>query len=81
MKNILSLDYFTELIDKALKGGEINPRAMEQTNILNAEYVLGKFWAILEIMSEIYSIETIESIREKYRGTTDELMRRVDSSY
>lgn len=79
--NIFSLDYFTDSIDKALKDGEIRPAAMPQTNVLNAEYALGKYHAIIDIMSQLFDYNVIAGIHEKYRSTIDSLTERANTIY
>jgi hypothetical protein len=81
MNNILSMDFFTGAIENALKDGAEKPAAIPQTNVLNAEYALGKYHAIIDIMSEIYDYKVIAGIHDTYKGTVEGLMKRANSIY
>lgn len=81
MKNILSMDFFTESIENALKDGELRPAASKETNILNAEYALGKYFAIIKIMSELFDYNVLADIHNKYSGTVDALTKRANEIY
>lgn len=49
----MTLEYLNDLLDKALLEGQKRRGAMHQTNILNAEFALGKYFALLNIIGQL----------------------------
>lgn len=77
----MKLEELKEQLDKAIKEGEYRPAATEETNILNAEFSLGKYFAILQIIEKMHGIPAMADIREEYRGKEDELTIRANKIY
>lgn len=78
---MLTLKYLIECIDNALKEGEKRRGAMPQTNVLNAEFSLGKYFAILDIIKTGFGIEAMIDVHEKYNPIIDDLMKRTQDIY
>lgn len=72
-KKQLTLEYLNNLIDKALLEGQKRRGAMHQTNILNAEFALGKYFALLNIIDEVYGIDEMIKAKERTQAAIDEL--------
>lgn len=69
----MTLEYLNDLIDKALLEGQKRRGAMHQTNILNAEFALGKYFALLNIIDEVYGIDEMIKTKDRTQATIDEL--------
>lgn len=78
---MLTLEYLIECIDNALKEGEKRRSAMPQTNVLNAEFSLGKYFAILNIIHKVFGVESMIDVHEKYNPIVDDLMKRTQDIY
>ena len=77
----MTLEKLESMIDKALADAEIRPKAMKRTNILNAEYALGKYFAIMEIIEDLYGTDEYIRIAEKTEAVRDELFQRTQEIY
>ena len=63
----MTLEKLESMIDKAISDAVVRPHAHEVTNALNAEYALGKIFALFDVIEDIYGID--ELIKLEYRLT------------
>lgn len=52
----MDINKLNDLIDKALAEGAKRPGAMKQTNVLNAEFSLGQFYALLFLIEDLLEL-------------------------
>ena len=77
----MSLEKLNLMIDKAIEEAAIRPRAMKETNILNAEYACGKRWAIIEIIEELYGLDAMIEAIERTEAAAEALTMRTQELY
>lgn len=77
----MTLEYLNKKIDEAIKDAELRPGAMKQTNVLNAEYGLGKIYGYLEIIKDQFDIDTFISSVARINDTINELTDRTQEIY
>ena len=77
----MTLEYFNKKIDRAIKDAELRPNAMKQTNVLNAEYALGKIYGYLEVIQDQFGVDTFVEAVERITGKIDELTERTQEIY
>lgn len=77
----MTLERLNQMIDEAITAAEIRPQAMKQTNILNAEYALGKVFAILDIIQNTHGIDALIKAKERIDNSITELTDRTQAIY
>ena len=77
----MTLEKLNSLINEALKEGDIRPGAMKQTNVLNAEFALGKYFAYLFLIQDIFGIEAMIEAKERTQEIVDSLTERTQEIY
>lgn len=77
----MTLERLNQMIDEAITAAEIRPHAMKQTNILNAEYALGKVFAILDIIQNTHGIDALIEAKERIDNSITELTDRTQAIY
>lgn len=76
----MTLEKINEMIDTALSEGESRP-INNKTNILNAEYALGKYHGILRIAQELYGYNALVSIYDRTKDQVNKLMDIANTIY
>ena len=77
----MTLEQLNQMIDKAIKDAQERPQAMKQTNVLNAEYALGKIFAILDIIQNTHGIDALIEAKERIDNSITELTDRTQAIY
>ena len=77
----MTLEKLEMMIDRAISDTVVRPHAHEATNVLNAEYGLGKVFALLEVIEDVYGIEAMTKIYDRIADTIDTLMKRTQVIY
>ncbi len=73
----MTLENLNRRIDEALNDGAPRPGAMPQTNVLNAEFALGKYFALLFIIQDVHGIPAMIETKERTQRLVDYLTRRT----
>ena len=76
----MTMEKINKMIDEALSEGESRPIA-NKTNILNAEYALGKYHGILRIAEDLYGIDALVSIYDRTKDRVDILTAIANTIY
>lgn len=77
----MTLETMQDLIREAIRDGQERPKAMKQTNILNAEYAAGKCHAILDMIESIFGLDAFVLTYEEVREQINELTKRANAIY
>ena len=77
----MDINKLNELIDIALAEGAKRPGAMKQTNVLNAEFALGKFYALLSLIYDLFGVDEMVKTKERTKTIVDELSIRTQEIY
>lgn len=77
----MDINKLNDLIDKALAEGAKRPGAMKQTNVLNAEFSLGKFYALLFLIEDLFGIDEMIKTKDRTQAIIDELTARTQEIY
>lgn len=77
----MTLEQLENMIDKAISDAVVRPHAHKATNALNAEYALGKIYALFDVIEEIYGIDELIEIEYRLTDTIDTLMKRTQEIY
>ena len=77
----MTLKQLESMINKAISDAVVRPHAHEVTNVLNAEYALGKIFALLEVIEDTYGIEAMTKIYDRISDVIDTLMKRTQAIY
>ena len=77
----MTLEYLNKKIDEAINDAALRPGAMKQTNVLNAEYALGKIYGYLGIIQDQFDIDTFIQAVARITKIIDELTERTQEIY
>ena len=77
----MTLEQMKDLLKNAISDGQERPKAMQQTNILNAEYAAGKCHAILDVIESLFGLDAYVMIYEEYREQIEAFTRRANTIY
>ena len=77
----MTLEDLNHRIDEALKEGAPRPGALPQTNILNAEFSLGKYFALLFLIKDVHGIPAMIETKERTQAAVDDLTNRAQAIY
>ena len=77
----MSIDTINDMIDKALYRGRADANMQTITNAINAEYALGKCYALMDIIKMEYGIDELITTRDRVSKRVDDLMNIVNKAY
>lgn len=76
----MTLKKLNALIDEALNDGVLK-LALPKTNILNAEFALGKYFAYMDLIEELYGVNAMVETHDRTQAIVDDYSKRANRIY
>ena len=77
----MTIEKLNSMIDEALEEGMEKGELHHITNTINASHALGKYHALLDIITELYGYDEMAKTHDRCKATTETLLKVAEKSY